>query len=221
MQTPQEQSTGHPTSRPFIAMWWKRAQLKDRELEALREEVARLRRANGELERRMEELQASSDQQAEVLDLSASARCVGASRGRAASPGRTPRMRQGNAERDFGEEQAKLLEAYDKVSMIGEAMRMTKASEVAAWKEKDFMPLAYRLRDAPIPRVNYEALMAAMKSSSTPCRLSIETGEDSGLRVPDPKEVLPVHMNQAAFQFFGVSSLQAQIAAEYRARKYW
>ena len=156
------------------------------ELDALREENERLRRANAELERRLPREACGACPDFEgllVLDSALRSAC-----GTRSGPSGALTVPRPDCARertsvwaspppsacDLGEEQAKLLETYDKVSMIGKAMRMTKASEFAAWKEEDFMPLAYRLRHAPIPRVDYAALMAAIQDHSAPVSVELE-----------------------------------------------
>ena len=192
------------------------------ELDALREENERLRRANGELERRLEEVLEGSSR-----SLRKSIRSIRS----AVSPvGNLPRapwmgLQEGNAECDPQEVQAKLLEAYDKV-IIGDAMRVTKASEVAGWKEEHFLPLAYRLRDAPIPRINYEDIVRAMDSSSIPWMLSMEPSctrtryaQSDNPVIPTKDDLLHQHMNEATIAFMGTTTIKETAAYEEKLRK--
>ena len=181
---------------------------------ALREEVARLTKENAKLTKQLREFQEDEGNEgshAASLVLSQSMRSMSKPTIPSLPPPPTIPSSTRGGRRDLGEEQAKLLEAYDKVSMVGEAMRMTKASEVA-WKDRAFMPLAYRLRNTAIPRVTYKALTDAMDAYPSPAALDIEHGTDKRYKewgqedpiFPKYDDMMPHFINPASEAYWGV-----------------
>ena len=183
-------------------MWWSR---KDRrEIDALREEVARLRRANGELQRRLEGI--DNVQQDEDGLCSHSMRSLGSD-----ASTRPPAL----ATRTRGS----WVEEGPRTSVLPAHMRgileRSEGKDLGMWKEEDFMPLAHKLRHAPIPRVTYEAIVEEFATTKRVLRLDLEKPGETLFKVnPRAPAFLPAIHPQRLTPIALPQSMEAVTASD-------